>query len=676
MKKIKTLLLIISILGVSVVSTPALAKTVGIWYEVLYSKEKNYNWNKNFGVGAQNKLVGDVNGDGKEDSAIYLNYNSQHHRGAFHVSLSDGSKFTTQSEWLDRSTVDPSGAKTFLSDVNGDGKDDAIIYYDNKNGGVGVWEVALSTGTSFQQPTEWFRGYGLGQNYFVEDVNGDNKSDAVVFIDTGPAQGNWYVALSNGSGFNQPSHWVHSTGHTSNNQFLKDVTGDGKADAIAFWGSGDWHVANSTGITFSQATVWKQNWGTGSTAQMVGDTNGDAKGDAVIYWQAIEVGHGGEQGAMYSATSTGSVFTGTTSSVWNAGHGNWIHHNKVGPANNLFLADVDGDSKDESVAYHELHTNNTGAGKWKVMFDGYKQPDQQNYWDALTIEHMPVGGKYDSGNPVKIQEHLTQIDNAGVDFILIDLTNGVKSHTWIFNRAKAVCNQLAVHNANGGSLKFAIATGKVQYTNVLNDVEVEAQEVLDDFVNDPTCGAHYYQTNNKPFLEAHFNSYEQKQAWLNVSHPVTNGFEVKYGMGKVPYAPNNVPSASGTGCGVISNPTPPLNDMHNFIGWTLPYGTVTTGPYATVMPGSNNKHGTFMSRWQHGIEAGFYMGCGWERVQQNKSIVDTVVINSYNEYAEETAVAPTETNQLTTVPPVSEGPWAWPSLYWDHTVTQISAFKN
>lgn len=664
----------LTLVGVLLLSGVASAKSAGIWYEVLYSKEKNYNWMKGFGVGAQNKLTGDVNGDGKDDAVIYLNYGTLHHRGAFHVALSDGTKFGTQTEWLDRNATDPSGAKTFLGDANGDGKDDAIIYYDSKNGGIGVWEVGLSTGTSFSTPTEWRRGHGLANSYHVADVNGDGKDEPVIFIDVGGAQGNWHVSTSNGSSFGTPSHWNCCIGHTSTRQFLKDVTGDGKADAIAYFGNNgpDWHVASSTGTVFNNATVWKQSYYPGTIWQDVADVSGDGKGDAIVYWGTIDSGFGGENAAMFKAESSGSGFG--AGAQLSAGHGNYIAHNKVGQAHNLLFGDVDGDGDKESIAYHEVYTNNAGAGIWKVLFKEYGFPDYQNYWEALTIEHVPTGGLYDSGDTTKIEEHLDQIDDADIDFILIDLTNGVRSHTWIHNRAKAVCNQLAVHNANGGSLKFAIASGKVQYSNNVADVEVEAQQVLDDFVNDPTCGPHYYQTNSKPLLEVHFNSYSQKQSWLSASHSASNSFEVKYGLGQIPVAQGTPPSSSGSSCGGFpSGPTPPWSDLHNYIGWSTPYGTWSTGPWAVVMPGTNNKHGNVAKRNGTGYQ--FYEDCAWDRVQANKANIDTVLINSYNEYAEETAVAPTDTTQFTSQPVLSE-PWNSSSMYWNMTVNEVYDFKH
>lgn len=574
--------------------------------------------------------------------------------------------------------VDPA-AHPFLADVNGDNKADAVIFYPNKNGNLGVWEVGLSDGTDFATPTVWINGHGYGsQNQFVGDVTGDGKADAVVYFDVTGAQGNWYTSPSNGTSFNNYTLWKTDFGHGSQNQFLGDTGGDGKKDAVVFFSipsnQGSWYNATSNGSGFNSYTQWAYEHGYGSTTQLLGDVNGDGKADAIVYFQVGNTVQDPPGSAWYRGLSDGNGFA--VQPLWHTTHGNNVHHNKVGVANTLLLADVDGDGKQEPIAYHELYTNGAGAGQWKVLFDGYLSPSHMNYWQALTIEQTPIGGQYDSGDPAVIQSHLQQINDAGIDFILIDLTNGVSTHQFILDRTKAVCSQLHTFNAQGHNLKYAIAIGKAQYSGNTLDVEAEAQEVLNLFVNDPTCGADYFKINNVPLLESHFNSYAQKQDWLNLTtHTASNSFIVKYGLGTVPLAPSNAPSALGQGCGTYSNPTPPVSDLGNYIGWGIPYGTYSGGATAEVMPGTNNKSGSVVKRTQNGVEGSFYTTCGWDRVQTNKPTIDMVVINSYNEYAEETAVAPTDTSTINNIPIISES-WSNPSLYWDKTVQQIALFKN
>lgn len=665
MKKILSLLLFILISSV-VVSQPLLAKTVGIWYSTIYSKEKNYNWATGVGVGTNKQFSTDVTGDGKADAITYEGGN-----GDWYVSPSDGTKFLSPSLWAHGFGV--GGSKQFVSDVSGDGKGD-IISFDVGNGD---WWVMTSNGSSFNNSTRWISGHGASStSQMVGDVNGDGKADAIIYIDVTGALGYWYVSTSTGSGFNNYSLWKSGYGHGSTKQFISDVTGDGKSDAVTYFdisgAPGNWYTGTSTGSGFNNYTMWAYGHGHGSNAQFLGDITGDGKSDAIVYFPNANTVYDPSGSGWYKGVSDGNGFA-VAGIPWHVTHGNNVHHNKVGPANSLLMADVDGDSKQESIAYHNLYTNGAGAGQWKVLFE-YMQPPYQNYWEALTIEHTPVGGQYDSGDPTVINNHLQQISDAGIDFILMDLTNGVTSHQFILDRAKAVCSQLRTFNQAGHNLKYAIAIGKVQYSGNTYDVEAEAQEVLNLFVNDPTCGADYFKINNVPLLESHFGSYAQKQDWLNLTtHTASNSFVVKYGQGLVPLA-SNYPSATGQGCGTFSNPTPPASDFPNYIGWNTPYGT-QVGSTTTVMPGTNNKAGTVIKRTQNGVEGGFYTTCGWDRIQANKANIDMVVINSYNEYAEESAVAPTDTSTVTNIPPLQET-WSSPSLYWNYTVGQINAFKN
>ena len=71
---------------------------------------------------------------------------------------------------------------------------------------------------------------GIPETLIARDVDGDGKADSFVFFDQ---YGSWYGALSIGNSFNNYSNWIGGLGKDSIQQFLADVTGDGKDDAIA-----------------------------------------------------------------------------------------------------------------------------------------------------------------------------------------------------------------------------------------------------------------------------------------------------------------------------------------------------------------------------------------------------------------------------------------------------------
>jgi hypothetical protein len=128
---------------------------------------------------------------------------------------------------------------------------DAVVF----NYTDGSWWVALSTGKGFNiNPIPWVKGFGnkpTQEKGMLADVNGDRKSDAVVFNYT---DGSWWVALSTGKGFIiNPIPWVKGFGNkpTQEKGMLADVNGDRKSDAVVFnYTDGSWWVALSTGKGF------------------------------------------------------------------------------------------------------------------------------------------------------------------------------------------------------------------------------------------------------------------------------------------------------------------------------------------------------------------------------------------------------------------------------------------
>jgi surface antigen len=272
---------------------------------------------------SRHQFLADVNGDGKADAVVY--YPGPGLAGNWYVALSTGSGFAAPSLWLPGTGA--GSDRQFLADVNGDGKADAIMYWAS----TGTYYVALSTGSSFSGATQWSTGQIAGSdNQMMGDVNGDGKADAVVFS---VGSGTWYASLSNGSGFTGFSQWTTGHGAGSTSQLLADVNGDGKADAVAFFGApnGWWYVAPSTGSAFAGASAWALGHGSGSDNQILGDTTGDGKADALAYF-------GGGNGWWYVATSNGTTFNGA--SAWQTGYGVNSSNQLLGDVNGDGKADA------------------------------------------------------------------------------------------------------------------------------------------------------------------------------------------------------------------------------------------------------------------------------------------------------------------------------------------------
>src|SRR5581483_496336 len=150
-------------------------------------------WHDNFSFGSEVPLVGDFNGDGKADLATFTRGST----GDVYVALSTGSGFVgTGWKWHDNfcfGTEIP-----LIGDFNGDGKDDLATFTRGSSGDV---YVALSTGSGFVGTGwKWHDAFCFGsETPLVGDFNGDGKADLATL--TRGTSGDVYVALSNGSGF-------------------------------------------------------------------------------------------------------------------------------------------------------------------------------------------------------------------------------------------------------------------------------------------------------------------------------------------------------------------------------------------------------------------------------------------------------------------------------------------
>jgi hypothetical protein len=140
----------------------------------------------------------DVNGDAKVD-ALY--FDTLRSNGVW-VSLSTGSDFSNAQLWLQHGPSTPDQIQ--YADVNGDKKSDAL-YFDTFRS-RGVW-VSLSTGTGFTSGQMWLEhGESTPDQIQYSDLNGDGKADAI-YYDTLRSGGVW-VNLSNGNSFTTSFLWA------------------------------------------------------------------------------------------------------------------------------------------------------------------------------------------------------------------------------------------------------------------------------------------------------------------------------------------------------------------------------------------------------------------------------------------------------------------------------------
>lgn len=201
----------------------------------------------------QQWVVGDFNGDGKDDLAKAFNDNGL---ASIDVHASNGSGFGIQ-RWGTGQGGFGDSQKWVAGDFDGDGKDDvAKVFNDN---GLASIDVHVSNGSSFAIQ-RWGTGQGAfwdEQKWMVGDFNGDGKDDlAKVFNDNGLASVD--VHVSNGSDF-AIQRWATGQGGFGDLQkwVVGDFNGDGRDDlAKAFndrgFASIDAHISGGSGFSIER----------------------------------------------------------------------------------------------------------------------------------------------------------------------------------------------------------------------------------------------------------------------------------------------------------------------------------------------------------------------------------------------------------------------------------------
>ena len=251
----------------------------------------NTKWHDFFAITTDEVVViGDYNGDGKDDIATWLTKTSRQ----VYVALSTGSGMLAESAWVSSIGADATDL-LFSGDANGDGKDD-LIAFARKEGKV---YVAVSDGTKFGAPTVWHGFFAVStyERPRVGDVNGDGKADIVTFATDSPtAFGDVYVATSDGARFvgptgapNDSSKWHDFFAiRPSEEVRVGDLNKDGRQDFFTFLPHpfAQCYSVNSLGTAMGPNVLWPQEVAQlSSDTKYVGDVNGGGKADIIVFDQ-------------------------------------------------------------------------------------------------------------------------------------------------------------------------------------------------------------------------------------------------------------------------------------------------------------------------------------------------------------------------------------------------------
>ncbi|MBL8621227.1 MAG: VCBS repeat-containing protein [Myxococcales bacterium] len=277
-------------------------------------------------------LTGDFNGDGRDDVVAFTRGTA----GDVFVALASGNGYLgTGVKWHDFFAIN---AETpVVGDWNGDGKDDLASF---TGGTAADVYVALSNGHGFVGTgVKWHDGFGFGTELpLVGDWNGDGKDDLAGL--TRGTTGDVFVALSTGAGFGARAKWHDWFTINSELPVAGDWNGDGKDDLATFTRgtTGDVYVAFSTGAAFTGTGVkWHDQFAINSELPFAGDVDGDGKDDIVAFAR-------GTLGRVYVARSNGSSAFVGQNAIWTT--------NLCLGTDTCAVADYTGDGKADALAFH------------------------------------------------------------------------------------------------------------------------------------------------------------------------------------------------------------------------------------------------------------------------------------------------------------------------------------
>ncbi|KAA9156972.1 VCBS repeat-containing protein [Amycolatopsis acidicola] len=223
-------------------------------------------------------------------------------------------------------------------DVNGDGKDDLVSYNSYL---VGCY-VELSTGSGFQAQQNWGAGKFLntgfnGKANFVGDVDGDGRADAIAVRNPLGGPRGIFVAKSivdyyGVSRFGPPTQWLDNTIAGDYGNLAADLDGDGHVDVIGLFAGVD--LAALSGTTASlPLTAWGPEM-RGEKATLAADATGDGKADLIL-------------------VDTGQVRVAAgTANRWHDGAAQWSAIPFSGTKKTL-TADIDGDGDADLIAVND-----------------------------------------------------------------------------------------------------------------------------------------------------------------------------------------------------------------------------------------------------------------------------------------------------------------------------------
>ena len=263
----------------------------------------------------------------------------------------------------------------------------------------------------------------------------------------------------------------------------------------------------------------------------------------------------------------------------------------------------------------------------------------------MTSEYKPVldGSSefYDCGNDTDITHELQAIKAAGIDYLILDDTNpfldpdsGANTSTWLSGHINEMFN-VSAHLPADAEVPLSVAIGGQLMTNTTNPLPMqalEAQFVATHFVAWTTT---YFKWQGLPLL-VNYNQYSTGTAHYPSWDDDAGQFTVRRAGDRV------FADLSVDGGDKYTEIEAPFG-THGWWGWVQEYPQNSNTESMTVCPGADNIH----RQWTYGCAAA---DCNQHVDRQGgqlyiqewlraiKTNPQTIVVSSWNEFSDETAV--------------------------------------
>lgn len=484
--------------------------------------------------------VGDIDGDGRADLVrVHLGTGGQ--KVQFTCGAKDNSGFSGPVQTLTDSpgSNQPQGL-SLLADVNGDGKLDLVIAYPKADkhtievyvalGGpdcsLGTWSDLLAHRVVRQfDQTKPFSADISKWRLLAADINGDGKSDLVLYDDGSDAQSRTlYTALSTSSGtsvsfwFGNALTWkpfsggghtgAFPTDHTFNGIIVADLNGDGYSDVLASWSGAPAYSypGRSEQGQLTIMTAYGSPTGLGTPSEYselgpvrwpflalrAGDINGDGLPDILLNFQgrtdpAGGVANGRDLRNRLSSTSTGP------DPFQVAGQDQYTYYYASASENpphlnnwEFLTGDINGDGIDDFVEFYCGYSGRAlayglGTPTGMALANGF-------YINGHPINNNTTGVYGDSYGPVrKWLSALGDLDGDGkADFVIAQYSAGaIPEVHFVLGTTAGLSPQLNPM----GNLSSSIASGDPRYLSIrIADINADGRAdivLIDDNGDEP-----------------------------------------------------------------------------------------------------------------------------------------------------------------------------------------------